>query len=329
MPHDHFDNIADNAADNRAYDMLNHWIALAQISGCIHTQCHLQGNWQLTPDFHKRHRGVFHLLRKGECHIVTDRQERYHLTAGDFLYFPKGGQHRLSALSTNAPHQPPTATAKIVSRQRGAFQIKTQRQSVENPSKDSEQTEIELFCGYFDYAPNSLLIEELPEIMQVSVKAGRLEQLSELIYAEMNNSLPAQKTAIDSLCNYLFVVVLRRFLAHNTRFSPLLTLKDAPIIKLITAIIENPADKWTLDTMAQFCYLSRSVFSKRFHEQVGYTPNRFLTQIRLDTAMVLLKTTNRTVLDIAIEVGFQSESYFGKLFKAHLQMTPNDYRQMG
>lgn len=327
MPH----NNINNTADNTAYDMLNHWMSLAQISGCIHTQCHLQGGWQLAPDFQKRHRGVFHLLRKGECQIITDNQDCYHLTAGDFLYFPKGGQHYLSAnlpSDSNNINQYQLPTERINSQQRGAFQIKTQIKTVENTNKEDDQAEIELFCGYFDYAPNSLLIEELPDVMQVSIKSGRLEQLGELIYAEMDNNLPAQKTAIDSLCNYLFVVVLRRFLAKNTGFSPLLTLKDEPIIKLITAIIENPADKWTLDNMAQYCYLSRSVFSKRFHEQVGYTPNRFLTQIRLDTAMVLLKTTNRTLLDIAIEVGFQSESYFGKLFKERLQMTPNDYRQM-
>lgn len=295
-----------------SHDLLNHWVSFAQIRGCIHTHCYLQGTWEITPDFHQENRGVFHLLRKGQCQIITEDNKHYTMVEGDLLFFPKGIEHAVKSRAFNKAIRYPINTET-----QPFFYLK---------KTESPRTDIELLCGYFDYSPQSVLINELPSVIQVSVGRGRLEQLSQLIYAEMDTCGMAQKVAVDSLLNYLFIVVLRHFLSQNEHLSRLLTIKDEAIIKLIQAMIASPDEGWTLEKMSAYCFLSRAVFAKRFHQSVGYTPNRFLTQIRISIAMVLIKTTSRTLLDIAVSVGFQSESYFGKTFKSYTGITPGDYR---
>lgn len=294
-----------------AQDLLDYWIFLSQISGCIHTHCYLQGGWKIKPDFHKDNRGIFHLLRQGECQIISQNHS-YQLSAGSFLFFPRGMSHCVHSVNKNN-----TVSYSIQTEKHDFFHVKR---------TNSPIVETELFCGYFDYAPNSFLINELPDVIQVSVGKGQLDQLSQLIYSEMNSKLPAQKMAIDSLSNFLFIMVLRKVLNQNERLGHLLSIKDEKMIRLVNAIIKNPSKNWTLESMSSYCLLSRSVFAKRFRESVGYTPNHFLVKIRINIAMLLMKTTSKSLLDIALSSGFQSESYFSKAFKAHTELTPNQYR---
>ena len=56
-------------------------------------------------------------------------------------------------------------------------------------------------------------------------------------------------------------------------------------------------------------------------------PGKFLTQVRLEMAAVLLKNTQKTILVIALEVGYQSEAHFSKAFKAIYGLSPSQFRK--
>ena len=56
--------------------------------------------------------------------------------------------------------------------------------------------------------------------------------------------------------------------------------------------------------------MSRATFMRIFQQQLGMPPGKFLTQVRLEMAAVLLKNTQKTILAIALEVGYQSEAHF-------------------
>lgn len=53
----------------------------------------------------------------------------------------------------------------------------------------------------------------------------------------------------------------------------------------------------------------------------------FLTQCRIEEAKRLLRTTDQSVSDIAVESGFESFSYFSTVFKKVVGMTPVQYRK--
>ena len=69
-------------------------------------------------------------------------------------------------------------------------------------------------------------------------------------------------------------------------------------------------------------YLTRS-FQKYYH----ITPTEYINILRLSNASKLLQTTDEKIIDIAYICGFNSISYFNRLFKSHYGMTPRDYRE--
>ncbi|MEG2301169.1 MAG: helix-turn-helix transcriptional regulator, partial [Acinetobacter sp.] len=63
-----------------------------------------------------------------------------------------------------------------------------------------------------------------------------------------------------------------------------------------------------------------------FKKDLHTTPHAFLLKIRLQHATLLLKTSHLSIYNIALDLGFQSETHFGRVFKQHYGMTPHCYR---
>ncbi len=64
-----------------------------------------------------------------------------------------------------------------------------------------------------------------------------------------------------------------------------------------------------------------------FKEQYGLTPMQYLTQIRIQVAERLLAETDKSIISICFEVGYDSVSTFYRCFKAETKVSPNHYRK--
>mgnify|MGYP006281029505 CR=1 FL=1 len=91
-------------------------------------------------------------------------------------------------------------------------------------------------------------------------------------------------------------------------------------------IKENYAKKLTLDQIADQIYLSSSHLSKKFKKSTGMTVIEYVNKIRLKEAKKLLKTTNLPLNKIAEKTGYYDASYFSKVFKKKVGITPGQYR---
>jgi AraC-like DNA-binding protein len=89
---------------------------------------------------------------------------------------------------------------------------------------------------------------------------------------------------------------------------------------------ENYHAQLTLQQIADKAGLSANHFSEVFKQHCGISPWEFLTTLRLDRAKHLLRTTSDTITGIALAVGFEDSSYFARLFKAQVGMTPRACR---
>lgn len=78
--------------------------------------------------------------------------------------------------------------------------------------------------------------------------------------------------------------------------------------------------------LASLIHLNESYFIREFKKQIGTTPMRYLLEIRMDNAKLLLLNTELPINEIAIRCGFCDASYFTYLFKKSFQMTPRGYR---
>jgi AraC-like DNA-binding protein len=93
----------------------------------------------------------------------------------------------------------------------------------------------------------------------------------------------------------------------------------------ITFMHDNPGHRWTLQELAERVGMSRSIFALRFKETVGETPMEYLTRWRMLLAGDRLMTPGNSVSDIALTLGYESESAFGKAFKRVMGCSPRQY----
>ena len=90
---------------------------------------------------------------------------------------------------------------------------------------------------------------------------------------------------------------------------------------------ENAHRRLTLDEIAARATMSTRTLNRRFREQMGTTPLRWLQRTRIRRAQRLLETTSHSVEWIAGEVGFGSPTTFRDLFKNLVGTSPRDYRR--
>jgi len=93
-------------------------------------------------------------------------------------------------------------------------------------------------------------------------------------------------------------------------------------------IAERYADKnFSLHDICAELYLSTSQFSALFKEGTGHTFVEYLTEVRIDEAKHLLKTTDSKSYEIADQVGYQDPRYFSSIFKKVTGFTTTEYRK--
>lgn len=94
----------------------------------------------------------------------------------------------------------------------------------------------------------------------------------------------------------------------------------------ISQMHRNLACPITLNELVSMSGMSRTNFLRIFEAAVGMPPIRYLIQLRIDEASRLLRSTDRSITDIAFAVGFSDSNYFSRQFrKAHGQ-SPREYR---
>lgn len=83
----------------------------------------------------------------------------------------------------------------------------------------------------------------------------------------------------------------------------------------------------TLNQVAEKLYISPYYLSRHFRAVTGFGFAQYLNQVRILEAEKQLLTTNKTILDIALAVGFESSTHFGRVFKASKGITAREYRK--
>lgn len=84
--------------------------------------------------------------------------------------------------------------------------------------------------------------------------------------------------------------------------------------------------KLTIEKLAEKLGVSRNYLSTIFRAKTGYSINEYLNLTRLEEAKRLLRESSILIYEVAERSGFSDQYYFSKVFKAHVGVTPNEYR---
>lgn len=135
-------------------------------------------------------------------------------------------------------------------------------------------------------------------------------------------SLLSQGQNLDDLC-YLLQDVVEGFMSamfnHLDKGNP-------HIRRALGYMATHYAEPISMEDVAQEAGLSPNYFSALFKQIIGVSFREHLCSIRVEESKQLLTSTDYSLTDIAIAVGFADQSYFCKIFKKLVGMTPGKYR---
>lgn len=97
--------------------------------------------------------------------------------------------------------------------------------------------------------------------------------------------------------------------------------------KAVAYIDKHYADEISVEDVARESGLSESQFRRVFEDVIAKSPIDYITTIRLNAARKLLTTTDKSIAEIAVEVGFFDQSHFIKAFRRERGTTPGRYRR--
>jgi AraC family transcriptional activator of mtrCDE len=299
-------------------DALTHLIQLAHPQASLELRCLFEGGFSIDHERRASGDAPFHLVLAGNCVVKPKRGAALTLQAGDFLLFPRGGEHRISASGNRA--------------QNSGVQLVHDGMLPLRQIGDNAHAEVDLLCGRFDYQPGPalLLLNALPDPLHVSLadtQAPALQTLVALMRDEAERRQPGALAIVTALSHALLVLALRTYGEKQSDAVNVLTLlADVRLRASVNAMLDRPAHAWTIAELGNLAAMSRATYARHFQNKAGMTVGEFLTQLRMTLACKLLQVTTRSAADIGLEVGYQSEAAFGKAFAQQTGMTPGRYR---
>lgn len=158
--------------------------------------------------------------------------------------------------------------------------------------------------------------EEHPEI----------NDLVRLIISEMLHKNENFQFTVRGLVLAL-VMKLMNYYNANKESSSTNAQNSLSIAPAINFIRSNYMDNFPMDDLAMMCNMSPTHFRRTFHAIMGYGSLEYLNRIRITHAQSFLRTSEKSILEISEEIGFQSVSSFNRHFNEIVGMTPTQYRK--
>lgn len=161
-----------------------------------------------------------------------------------------------------------------------------------------------------------------------------IKQMDEDSYLELKKDYP--KGDLELICQTpsLFKLTCRVLLEeidrlkNHEQLDSLVSRTNRLVKKCIAYLQENYNDpNISLQTLANLLELSPAYLSTIFSQTEGVTLIEYLTNLRLEHAKELLKTTQMKIIDITFEIGYSDPNYFSFTFKKKNGLSPKEYRK--
>ena len=236
----------------------------------------------------------------GYCSIVVSGNE-YMLSDGDFLLIPSGEIHEI------------TASSKGGERDIIQFDI----------------TSLDCFGGINNIRPymkNTVKICKASEpVLQRSIERCVLDLIGEYEKKDYAYALSLNARIFD-----IVVLVTRHLATEQSMFSPREGIKIAGLKQIDRAfeyIEKNYASEITLKDISNHVGFSEYYFSRLFKDVTGQNFLNYLNSYRARQAEKLLKHSEKPILEVALESGFNSLATFNRTFRKVKGCSPTFYRK--
>ena len=182
----------------------------------------------------------------------------------------------------------------------------------------------------FAYLEPFFLYENLIDIAFTISKDQELivENLILELLDQYNNKNKYSNLFIKADLLKLLAIIASEYERGITREKDLLITKYHNAIDQALAYMEeNCSGKLYLEDVCKISLMSHSTFSYIFKQVTGKTFSEYVMSLRISKACELLKSTNKSIMDICQNCGFSDSTYFCRAFKKAIGMPPTSYRK--
>jgi AraC-like DNA-binding protein len=278
----------------------------------------------------------FHGIAKGSCWGSIAGEPPVRLEEGDVILFPQGDAHVMaSAPGLRAPR---TSNDEFFAPRPPQLPV-----SLELPAPPGLTGRLDgggrdratIICGFLglDARPFNPLLAALPRVIQVPGRTlgpdSWVTTFMRTVVAESNQKHPGGEAVLERMSEMLFVEVLRRYVdaLPEEQTGWLAGMRDPAVGRALSLLHEKPAEDWSLERLSDAAALSRSSLHERFVHFIGQPPMQYLTHWRMQVASGMLRDTNAKLVEVALDVGYESEAAFSRAFKRVVGLSPGAWRR--
>ncbi len=148
-------------------------------------------------------------------------------------------------------------------------------------------------------------------------------ELFQKIESEMFSNEIGYKTKINNLLDDIWIWTARQMSKNENQGR----IFPQTFHRLDQMLRENLAHPWTVEEMAATIGLGTTTFTEKVKAFSGFPPLNYLINLRISEAIRLLKNSDRSLTDIALDTGFYSSQHFSTTFKKLTGYTPGHFRK--
>lgn len=242
----------------------------------------------------------FHLVLEGRCWLHLPGSAPVALMPRDGVFLMRDVPHFLS----------PYADSRIECAEQRMQPLQT----------TGALGETGLACGFFSVEGplRDLIVRAFPECLVLRAgdsAMGSAGALFDLMQVEARRAGTEPSVVMDRLAGLLFFYALRHIAQHDPQALGLLALlRRRNFASLIGRLLAAPAQRWTVQDMADHVHLSRAAFFRQFAEACAQSPLQFLLLMRMQLAARRL-AQGESISRTAAAVGYESYAAFSRAFK--------------
>ena len=313
-------------------DVVSEVLSWLRVEGTVSRRSEFSAPWGIA--YSMTNIASFFVVERGRCVLRIDGREPVEVHAGDLVMLTPGRVVSLAdEVSTpTVPYTQVLEEATVLDEERYS-PTREEFPPIEYGG-GGKSTVIRGWGLRFERYEHHPLLSLVPPFIHVTYQRRTslpwLETTLRFLNHETHQRRDGSDMMVVRLVDLLFVQVVRAWFQEQPDEDAgwVGALRDGAIRHALTLVHRYPADAWTVERLGKAVGMSRSSFSARFQSLVSVSPLRYLTQVRMHLAAnALQRDTRASLVEVAVQVGYDTESSFGRAFKRHFGVSPGAFRR--
>lgn len=161
---------------------------------------------------------------------------------------------------------------------------------------------------------------------RLNLKGEVLQDVTDQL-AKIQREVVAKKAGYEVVATSLLTVLVSELARHYAGLTTPSSQGLTQLSELLDWLEEHYRKPITSSDLERRAHMARSTLERHFHAAFGVAPCTYVRDLRLRKAAALLRTTESSIGEVAIQVGMRDANYFSRAFLKHNGLSPSEYRR--